>query len=38
MNADRRCAYLEKKIQEAREEIERQEKAKAVCHTKHTKR
>jgi hypothetical protein len=28
VNADRRCAYLERKIQEAAEEIQRQEKAK----------
>ena len=33
MNADRRLAYLEKKIQESEEEIARQEKAKQVSHT-----
>ena len=33
MNVDRRCAYLEKKIQDMAEEIERLEKAKTVTHT-----
>ena len=35
MNADRRCAYLEKKIQETEDEIARQEKAKQVCTHSH---
>lgn len=32
MNGDRRCAYLERKIQETAEEIQRQEKARMVQH------
>ena len=32
MNGDRRCAYLERKIQETAEEIQRQEKARMVHH------